>query len=139
MKIKLTAAFAAIPEHLLLPLKDTGFLERFTKLQITEEAGLDALLPAPYSDEDLAMFAIHMCHAWGECIGQPSRTSLTDCWLPGDILFAAEWISEGWVLEVGYYRDHPALDHAAIHVRIKRARPGRMLKLVHSNMLEPAL
>ena len=138
MKIKLPAALAAVPEDLLLPLKDTGFFERFTQVEITEEAGLDALLPAPYADEDLAMFAIHMCHAWGECIGQPSRTSLTDCWLPGDILFSAEWISDGWVLEVGYYRFHPAVDHAAIGVRIKRAKRGSMLKLVHSNALGPA-
>lgn len=137
MKIKLTTALAAVPENLLLPLKDAGFFERFTRVQITEEAGLDALLPAPYSDEDLAMFAIHMCHAWGECIGQPSRTSLTDCWLAGDILFSAEWISDGWVLEVGYYRFHAAVDQSAIGVRIKRAKRGSMLKLVHSAALPP--
>ncbi len=139
MKIKLTAAFAAVPEKLLLPLKEAGFLERFTTVEISMESGLDALLPAPCSDEDLAMLAIDMCHFWSECIGPPSRTSLTACWLPGDILFSAEWTSDGWVLEVGYYRYHPAVEHAAIGVRIKRAKPGSTLKLVHSNVTEPAL
>ncbi len=138
MKLKLTAAMAALPEDFLLLLKDTGYLQRFTSFEITEGTGLNAIMPAPYTDESLARLAIDMCHFWSERIGPPARTSLTDCWIDGDVLFSAEWVHVGWVLSVAYYRDHPSLDDAAIAVRIKRARPGSMLKLVHSNMLEPA-